>query len=57
MSAVAAHVLDAAIAWQLCLDSGTATASERQAGIVSWCCSTYLAAITAPTREATRPKR
>lgn len=31
MSAVAAHVLDAAIAWQLCLDSGTATASERQA--------------------------
>lgn len=31
MSAVAARVLDAAIAWQLCLDSGAATAGERQA--------------------------
>ena len=31
MSAVAARVLDAAIAWQLSLDSGTATAEERQA--------------------------
>ncbi|MBM7062270.1 FecR family protein [Pseudomonas sp. UL073] len=31
MSAVSARVLDEAIAWQLCLDSGEATSRERQA--------------------------
>ncbi|MCU1717789.1 FecR family protein [Pseudomonas sp. 5P_3.1_Bac2] len=38
MNSVSARVLDAAIEWQLCLDSGTASAAEREA-FNQWLCA------------------